>query len=158
MAGRLSHIASKIMGGNGVVSRSVANSLRVRAGMGLPVGKHIVPDKPVSLSCLPKTLLCPHTYIEFRLQFLWFHLDRSYIKSRFDSVYMDFSTSFGAFITIDSNLKFRFDSLCVDFDIEFWSLKQLLTSLDCKKIVANSLISRQLIKKKERKMRLERSN
>lgn len=45
MAGRL---ASQIMGGNGVVSRSVASSLRLRSGMGLPVGKHIVPDKPVS--------------------------------------------------------------------------------------------------------------
>jgi hypothetical protein len=36
------------MGGNGVVARSVGSSLRQRAGMGLPVGKHIVPDKPVS--------------------------------------------------------------------------------------------------------------
>lgn len=48
MAGRLSHVASQIMGGNGVVGRSVASSLRLRSGMGLPVGKHIVPDKPVS--------------------------------------------------------------------------------------------------------------
>lgn len=47
MAGRLSHAASRIMGGNGVVARSVGSSLRLRAGMGLPVGKHIVPDKPV---------------------------------------------------------------------------------------------------------------
>lgn len=49
MAGRLSHVASRILGGNGVVSRSVASSLRQRSGMGLPVGKHIVPDKPVNL-------------------------------------------------------------------------------------------------------------
>ncbi|KAL0827329.1 hypothetical protein Bca101_051007 [Brassica carinata] len=48
MAGRLSGVASRIMGGNGVVARSAASSLRQRAGMGLPVGKHIVPDKPVS--------------------------------------------------------------------------------------------------------------
>lgn len=48
MAGRLSGVASRIMGGNGVVARSVGSSLRQRAGMGLPVGKHIVPDKPVS--------------------------------------------------------------------------------------------------------------
>lgn len=48
MAGRLRNVASQIMGGNGVVGRSVASSLRLRSGMGLPVGKHIVPDKPVS--------------------------------------------------------------------------------------------------------------
>lgn len=47
MAGRLSNVASQIMGGNGVVGRSVASSLRLRSGMGLPVGKHIVPNKPV---------------------------------------------------------------------------------------------------------------
>ncbi|XP_073266101.1 NADH dehydrogenase [ubiquinone] 1 beta subcomplex subunit 8, mitochondrial isoform X1 [Populus alba] len=50
MAGRLSNVASRIMGGNGVVSRSVASSLRLRSGMGLPVGKHIVPDKPISVN------------------------------------------------------------------------------------------------------------
>uniref|UniRef100_A0A2P2K457 Uncharacterized protein n=1 Tax=Rhizophora mucronata TaxID=61149 RepID=A0A2P2K457_RHIMU len=49
MAGRLSSVASRIMGGNGAVGRSVASSLRLRSGMGLPVGKHIVPDKPVSI-------------------------------------------------------------------------------------------------------------
>ncbi|XP_058090552.1 NADH dehydrogenase [ubiquinone] 1 beta subcomplex subunit 8, mitochondrial-like [Magnolia sinica] len=47
MAGNLSKVASRIMGGNGVVSRSVSSSLRLRAGMGLPVGKHIVLDKPL---------------------------------------------------------------------------------------------------------------
>ncbi|KAG9132875.1 hypothetical protein Leryth_014814 [Lithospermum erythrorhizon] len=47
MAGRLSHVASRIMGGNGVVSRSVTSSLRSRSGMGLSVGKHIVPNKPL---------------------------------------------------------------------------------------------------------------
>lgn len=36
------------MGGNGVVAQSNASSLRQRAGMELHVGKHIVPDKPVS--------------------------------------------------------------------------------------------------------------
>ena len=39
-----------MLGGNGVVSRSVGNSLRQRAGMGLPVGKHIVPDKSLSVN------------------------------------------------------------------------------------------------------------
>ncbi|XP_021738142.1 NADH dehydrogenase [ubiquinone] 1 beta subcomplex subunit 8, mitochondrial-like [Chenopodium quinoa] len=50
MAGRLSKVGSAILGGNGVVSRSVANSLRQRSGMGLPVGKHIVPDKPLPVN------------------------------------------------------------------------------------------------------------
>ncbi|CAL5359865.1 unnamed protein product [Camellia sinensis] len=50
MAGRLSLVASRIMGGNGVASRSVASSLRLRSGMGLPVGKHIVPDKPLPVN------------------------------------------------------------------------------------------------------------
>ncbi|XP_010518861.1 PREDICTED: NADH dehydrogenase [ubiquinone] 1 beta subcomplex subunit 8, mitochondrial-like [Tarenaya hassleriana] len=50
MAGRLSGVASRIMGGNGVVARSVGSSLRQRAGMGLPVGKHIVPDKPLPVN------------------------------------------------------------------------------------------------------------
>ncbi|XP_073146530.1 NADH dehydrogenase [ubiquinone] 1 beta subcomplex subunit 8, mitochondrial [Henckelia pumila] len=50
MAGRLSQAASRIMGANGVVSRSVASSLRQRSGMGLPVGKHIVPDKPLPVN------------------------------------------------------------------------------------------------------------
>ncbi|OIV93838.1 hypothetical protein TanjilG_03838 [Lupinus angustifolius] len=50
MAGRLTNAASRILGGNGVVSRSVASSLRLRSGMGLPVGKHIVPDKPLPAS------------------------------------------------------------------------------------------------------------
>ncbi|XP_074317374.1 NADH dehydrogenase [ubiquinone] 1 beta subcomplex subunit 8, mitochondrial-like [Silene latifolia] len=47
MAGKLTKVASSILGGNGVVLRSVGSSLRQRAGMGLPVGKHIVPDKPL---------------------------------------------------------------------------------------------------------------
>ncbi|XP_021604346.2 NADH dehydrogenase [ubiquinone] 1 beta subcomplex subunit 8, mitochondrial isoform X1 [Manihot esculenta] len=50
MAGRLSNVASRIMGGNGVVGRSVAASLRLRSGMGLPVGKHIVPEKPLPVN------------------------------------------------------------------------------------------------------------
>ncbi|KAM7531131.1 hypothetical protein LguiB_034541 [Lonicera macranthoides] len=51
MAGRLSHVASRIMGGSGVVSRSAASSsLRLRSGMGLPVGRHIVPDKPLHVN------------------------------------------------------------------------------------------------------------
>ncbi|XWS49757.1 hypothetical protein CRYUN_Cryun12cG0030200 [Craigia yunnanensis] len=37
MAGRLSNVASRIMGGNGIVSRSVASSLRLRSGMSLPL-------------------------------------------------------------------------------------------------------------------------
>ncbi|XP_057420825.1 NADH dehydrogenase [ubiquinone] 1 beta subcomplex subunit 8, mitochondrial [Lotus japonicus] len=47
MAGRLTNSASRILGGNGVVLRSVASSLRLRSGIGPPVGKHIVPDKPL---------------------------------------------------------------------------------------------------------------
>ncbi|XP_068635799.1 NADH dehydrogenase [ubiquinone] 1 beta subcomplex subunit 8, mitochondrial-like [Aristolochia californica] len=50
MAGRLSNVASRIMGGRGLVARSVASSLRQRAGMGLPVGKAIVPDKPLPVN------------------------------------------------------------------------------------------------------------
>ncbi|XP_040990800.1 NADH dehydrogenase [ubiquinone] 1 beta subcomplex subunit 8, mitochondrial-like [Juglans microcarpa x Juglans regia] len=50
MAGRLSNVASRIMGGNGIVCRSVAFSLRQRSGMDLPVGKHIVPDKPLPVN------------------------------------------------------------------------------------------------------------
>ncbi|KAF4350087.1 hypothetical protein CsatB_004170 [Cannabis sativa] len=50
MAGRLSNVASKIMGANGVVSRSLASSVRHRSGMGLPVGRHIVPDKPLHVN------------------------------------------------------------------------------------------------------------
>ncbi|KAI7979457.1 hypothetical protein LOK49_Contig329G00004 [Camellia lanceoleosa] len=50
MAGRSSHIASRIMGGNGVASRSIASSLRLCSGMGLPVGKHIIPDKPLPVN------------------------------------------------------------------------------------------------------------
>ncbi|KAF7810117.1 NADH dehydrogenase [ubiquinone] 1 beta subcomplex subunit 8, mitochondrial [Senna tora] len=50
MAGRLTNAASRILGGNGVVGRSVASSLRLRSGMGLPVGKHIVPDKPLPVN------------------------------------------------------------------------------------------------------------
>ncbi|KAL8141719.1 hypothetical protein V2J09_014751 [Rumex salicifolius] len=50
MAGRLSNVASRVMGGNGVVGRSVVSSLRQRAGMGLPVGKHIVPEKPLPVN------------------------------------------------------------------------------------------------------------
>ncbi|KAF5195487.1 NADH dehydrogenase [ubiquinone] 1 beta subcomplex subunit [Thalictrum thalictroides] len=46
MAGRLSNIASQITGGNGVVGRSIANSLRFRSGMSLHIGKHYVPNKP----------------------------------------------------------------------------------------------------------------
>ncbi|EPS58672.1 hypothetical protein M569_16139, partial [Genlisea aurea] len=49
-AGRLSHVASRILGGNCAISRSTAASLRRRAGMGLPVGKHIVPDKPLPVN------------------------------------------------------------------------------------------------------------
>ncbi|KAG7028381.1 NADH dehydrogenase [ubiquinone] 1 beta subcomplex subunit 8, mitochondrial [Cucurbita argyrosperma subsp. argyrosperma] len=50
MAGRLSNLGSKVLGGNGVVGRSIASSLRLRSGMGLPVGKHIVPDKPLPVN------------------------------------------------------------------------------------------------------------
>jgi hypothetical protein len=48
MAGRLTAAGSRILGGGG--ARAAAAALRQRAGMGLPVGRHIVPDKPVSRS------------------------------------------------------------------------------------------------------------
>ena len=48
MAGRLTAAGSRILGGGG--ARAAAAALRQRAGMGLPVGRHIVPDKPVSPS------------------------------------------------------------------------------------------------------------
>lgn len=70
MAGRLSRVASRIMGGNGVVSRSAASSsLRLRSGMGLPVGKHIVPDKPVNLFSL-SYFFFQITYV-YRYQFTY---------------------------------------------------------------------------------------
>ncbi|KAM1011631.1 hypothetical protein ACFX2J_046660 [Malus domestica] len=50
MAGRLSSVISRIMGGSGIVSRSATSSLRLRAGMALPVGKHIVPDRPLPVN------------------------------------------------------------------------------------------------------------
>ncbi|KAI9078962.1 hypothetical protein K1719_039111 [Acacia pycnantha] len=50
MAGRLTSAASRILGGNGVVGRSAVSSLRLHSGMGLPVGKHIVPDKPLPVN------------------------------------------------------------------------------------------------------------
>ncbi|XP_051115093.1 NADH dehydrogenase [ubiquinone] 1 beta subcomplex subunit 8, mitochondrial [Andrographis paniculata] len=50
MAARLNQVAARIMGGSGAVSRSVGSSLRQRSGMGLPVGKHIVPDKPLPVN------------------------------------------------------------------------------------------------------------
>jgi len=50
MAGGLTNVASQILGGNGVVHRSVASYLRLRSGMGLPDGKHYVPNKPVRFS------------------------------------------------------------------------------------------------------------
>ncbi|KAK2649113.1 hypothetical protein Ddye_016602 [Dipteronia dyeriana] len=50
MAGRLSNVASRFMGANGVLGRSVSSSLRLRSGMGLPVGKHIVPNKPLEVN------------------------------------------------------------------------------------------------------------
>jgi hypothetical protein len=46
MAGRLTAAGYRILGGGG--ARAAAAALRHRAGMGLPVGRHIVPDKPVS--------------------------------------------------------------------------------------------------------------
>ncbi|PQQ07671.1 NADH dehydrogenase [Prunus yedoensis var. nudiflora] len=49
MAGRLSSVASKIMGGNGL-SPVPSLPLSSRAGMGLPVGKHIVPNRPLQVN------------------------------------------------------------------------------------------------------------
>lgn len=93
MAGRLSNVASKIMGGNGVVGRSVTSSLLLRSGMGLPVGKHIVPDKPVSISPSPSPSK-PYKHIyPLRLPFessishklLKFNYLKSFIFFPFDS-------------------------------------------------------------------------
>ncbi|KAL6641436.1 hypothetical protein ACP70R_019617 [Stipagrostis hirtigluma subsp. patula] len=48
MAGRLTAAASHILGGGGGAAvRASASALRHRAGMGLPVGRHIVPEKPL---------------------------------------------------------------------------------------------------------------
>ncbi|XP_051115528.1 uncharacterized protein LOC127240738 isoform X2 [Andrographis paniculata] len=46
MAGRLSNEVSRVSGANGV-AHSLMLSLRQRSGMGLPIGKHFVPDKYV---------------------------------------------------------------------------------------------------------------
>lgn len=48
MAGRLTAAGAHILGGGGAAARAAGSALRHRAGMGLPVGRHIVPDKPVS--------------------------------------------------------------------------------------------------------------
>ena len=50
MAGRLTAVGSRILGGHGAAARSAASALRHRAGMGLPVGNHIVPDKPLPVN------------------------------------------------------------------------------------------------------------
>uniref|UniRef100_I1QVR9 NADH dehydrogenase [ubiquinone] 1 beta subcomplex subunit 8, mitochondrial n=1 Tax=Oryza glaberrima TaxID=4538 RepID=I1QVR9_ORYGL len=47
MAGRLTAAGSRVLGGQGAAARAAASALRHRAGMGLPVGRHIVPDKPL---------------------------------------------------------------------------------------------------------------
>ncbi|CAN6439817.1 unnamed protein product [Victoria cruziana] len=48
MAGKLCNMATRVMGGSSLVGRSLsASSLHFRSGMGMPVGKHIVPDKPL---------------------------------------------------------------------------------------------------------------
>ncbi|KAK1300702.1 hypothetical protein QJS10_CPB13g01568 [Acorus calamus] len=51
MAAKLSRAASRVLGGGGaaLVSRSVTSTLRHRSGMGLPVGKHNVPEKPLPI-------------------------------------------------------------------------------------------------------------
>ncbi|PRQ32875.1 hypothetical protein RchiOBHm_Chr5g0051271 [Rosa chinensis] len=50
MGQRLSSVASKIIGGKGVVHIYVAFSHRLCIGMDLPVGKHIVLDKPLPIN------------------------------------------------------------------------------------------------------------
>ncbi|KAK3153247.1 hypothetical protein QOZ80_2BG0169770 [Eleusine coracana subsp. coracana] len=48
MAGRLTAVGARILGGGGgAAARAAGSALRHRAGMGLPVGRHIVPDKPL---------------------------------------------------------------------------------------------------------------
>ncbi|BAF27162.1 NADH dehydrogenase [ubiquinone] 1 beta subcomplex subunit 8, mitochondrial [Oryza sativa Japonica Group] len=47
MAGRLTAAGSRVLGGQGAAARAAVSALRHRAGMGLPVGRHIVPDKPL---------------------------------------------------------------------------------------------------------------
>lgn len=47
MAGRLTAMGSRVLGGHGAAARAAASALRHRAGMGLPAGRHIVPDKPL---------------------------------------------------------------------------------------------------------------
>lgn len=55
MAGRLSSAASRIMGSNALLARTTSASLPLRSGMGLPVGEHIIPDKPEFLPFLLST-------------------------------------------------------------------------------------------------------
>lgn len=73
MAGRLSSVGSRILGGNGVAARSAAASFRARSGMGLPVGKHIVPNEPVRIwTCLFYILIKFFPFnIYLRLSFRW---------------------------------------------------------------------------------------
>lgn len=47
MAGRLTAMGSRVLGGHGAAARAAASALRNRAGMGLPAGRHIVPNKPL---------------------------------------------------------------------------------------------------------------
>ncbi|PNT71736.1 hypothetical protein BRADI_2g34775v3 [Brachypodium distachyon] len=47
MAGRLTAMGSRVLGGHGAAARAATSALRHRAGMGLPAGRHIVPDKPL---------------------------------------------------------------------------------------------------------------
>lgn len=50
MAGSLTAVGSRILGGHGAAARSAASALRHRAGMALPVGSHIVPDRPLPVN------------------------------------------------------------------------------------------------------------
>ncbi|CAH9141258.1 unnamed protein product [Cuscuta epithymum] len=50
MARRLSQTVAYLMGRRGGGARSVTYSLHTRFRMGLPVGKHLVPDKPVPVN------------------------------------------------------------------------------------------------------------
>ncbi|PWZ54831.1 NADH dehydrogenase [ubiquinone] 1 beta subcomplex subunit 8, mitochondrial [Zea mays] len=50
MAGRLTAAGFRVLGGGGARAAAAAAALRHRAGMGLPVGRHIVPDKPLPVN------------------------------------------------------------------------------------------------------------
>ncbi|KAI4370015.1 hypothetical protein MLD38_018402 [Melastoma candidum] len=50
MASGPTRAASRAISWNSVFRRSISSSTPLRSGMGLPVGKHLVPDKPLPVN------------------------------------------------------------------------------------------------------------